>query len=91
MISKNKNRMIIVLTAFAAFLATFNETFLNIAFDSICASFWVEFSLVQWLATAYMLGAAIMIPVSSFLYRKIPTKVLFLCTLGFLIVGSIVA
>ena len=32
MISKSKNIIVFMLTAFAVFLATFNETFLNVAF-----------------------------------------------------------
>ena len=88
---KNKNKIILILTAFAVFLATFNETFLNVAFDSICGNLSVDFGTVQWLATAYMLGAAIMVPVSAFLYREVPTKALFLITVGFYIVGSVVA
>ncbi len=82
--------LILAVCAFASFLATFNETFLNIAFTPIMKDFGVSVSTVQWLTTAYMLGAAIMVPVSSFLYRKFRTKPLFLFTVGLLISGSVV-
>ncbi len=88
--NKKQALFIFIICAFSAFLATFNETFLNVGFSSIATSLSVDFSLVQWLATAYMLGAAVMVPVSAFLYRKIPTKVLYLITVGCFIVGSIV-
>lgn len=81
---------ILVVTAFASFLATFNETFLNVAFTPIMKDFGVSVSTVQWLTTAYMLGAAIMVPISSFMYRKFKTKPLFLVTVSFLIVGSLI-
>ena len=88
---KNKKPvLILVVAAFAAFIATFNETFLNIAFTPIMKDFDVSVSTVQWLTTAYMLGAAIMVPVSSFLYRKFQVKPLFLFTVGLLIVGSLI-
>lgn len=82
--------LILAVCAFASFLATFNETFLNIAFTPIMKDFNVSVSTVQWLTTAYMLGAAIMVPISSFLYRKFKTKPLFLFTVGLLITGSLI-
>ena len=85
-----KPLLILIVTAFASFLATFNETFLNIAFTPIMKDFGVSVGTVQWLTTAYMLGAAIMVPISSFMYRKFKTKPLFLFTVCLLIVGSLI-
>ena len=85
-----KPLLILLVAAFGAFLGTFNETFLNIALTPIMQDFGVGVSTVQWLTTAYMLGAAIMIPVASFLYRKFATKPLFLFTTSLLIIGSLV-
>lgn len=86
--SKTKNLLCVGVVAFAIFLATFNETFMNVALGQIAQD--TQTNLVAWLVTGYMLGAAVMVPVSSFLYRKIPTKVLFAITMSFLIVGSLV-
>lgn len=88
--SKNRSGLVIAAAAFAAFLATFNETFLNVAFTPIMEDLNISVSTVQWLATAYMLGAAVMVPVSAFAYRKIPTKPLFIFTVGLLSAGSII-
>ncbi|MBQ8761924.1 MAG: MFS transporter [Clostridia bacterium] len=87
--TKNKTIPVFIVAAFAVFLATFNETFMNVALADMCASLGVGFSTIQWLVTAYMLGAAIMVPVSAFMFRKVPTKILFLCTVGCFIVGSL--
>lgn len=73
-----KPAAILAVAAFAAFLATFNETFLNVGFAPIMADLAVDVSTVQWLATAYMLGAAVMVPVSAFAYRSFPTPPLVL-------------
>lgn len=83
-------RRAVFVAAFAAFLATFNETYLNIAFTPIMEELGVSITTVQWLATAYMLGAAVMVPVSAFLYRKVPTRRLFVITVAFLVVGSVI-
>ncbi len=83
-------RLVVFVAAFSAFLATFNETFLNVSFSAVMRDFGVSVGTVQWLATAYMLGAAVMVPVSAFLYRSIKTKPLYLFTVGLLIVGSVI-
>lgn len=90
MISTRKPQTIVAVAAFAAFLATFNETFLNVAFAPIMVDLQVDVSTVQWLATAYMLGAAVMVPVSAFAYRSVPTRPLFLVTVALLVAGSVV-
>lgn len=83
-------RLILAVAAFAAFLATFNETFMNVGFVPIMTDLGVTAATVQWLATGYMLAAAVMVPVSAFAYRSIPTKPLFMLTAGLLVIGSIV-
>lgn len=80
----------LIVAAFAAFLATFNETFLNVGFAPIMADLAVDVSTVQWLATAYMLGAAVMVPVSAFAYRSFSTRPLFCTTTALLVIGSVV-
>ncbi|MDR0837694.1 MAG: MFS transporter [Propionibacteriaceae bacterium] len=87
----NKSPILIVaVAAFAAFIATFNETFMNVGFAPIMEDLHVGPDTVQWLATGYMLAAAVMVPVSAFAYRSIPTKPLFMLTTGLLLAGSIV-
>ncbi|MEC4184441.1 MFS transporter [Adlercreutzia sp. R21] len=85
-----KPAAILAVAAFAAFLATFNETFLNVGFAPIMADLGVDVSAVQWLATAYMLGAAVMVPVSAFAYRSFPTRPLFCATAALLVIGSVI-
>jgi DHA2 family lincomycin resistance protein-like MFS transporter len=88
--ARNNPKIIIAVAALAVFLATFNETFLGVAFAPIMNDFGIGVSTVQWLATAYMLGAAVMVPVSAFLYRSIPTRALFLSIIALLVIGSVV-
>lgn len=89
MIKTNKSYLTFMVAALAALLSTFNETFMNIALAGMCVQLAVPFSTIQWLVTAYMLGAAIMVPISAYLFRKIPTKILFLSVMSFFIVGSV--
>ena len=84
-------KAVIVVAAFAAFLATFNETYLNVAFAPIMNDLEVDVNTVQWLATGYMLGAAVMVPVSAFAYRSLKTRPLFCATVALLVIGSVIA
>ena len=83
-------KAVIVVAAFAAFLATFNETYLNVGFAPIMADLGVDVNTVQWLATGYMLGAAVMVPVSAFAYRSLKTRPLFCATVALLVIGSVI-
>ncbi len=87
---RNRSQTIMIAAALAAFLATFNETFLNVGFTPIMADFGIGVSTVQWLATAYMLGAAVMTPTSGFFIARFNTKSLFLATASFLVIGGVV-
>lgn len=81
---------ILFVVAFSTLLATFNETFLNVALTPIMADLAVDTATVQWVTTAYMLAAAIMVPVTGFLYRSVPTNRLLLIALALLLVGTVI-
>ncbi|WP_257162076.1 MFS transporter [Corynebacterium cystitidis] len=85
-----KQSLTIMIAALAAFIATFNETFLNVGFTPMMADFGVDVSTIQWLATAYILGAAVMTPTAGFFMRRFGTKPLFLATTSTLIIGGII-
>ncbi|WP_434593342.1 MFS transporter [Brevibacterium sp. 1718] len=80
----------IAVAAAAAFLATFNETFLNVAFTPIMADFGVAVTTVQWLTTAYLLVAAVFVPVANVLYHRFPTRSLFVSVVAVMVIGSLV-
>lgn len=82
--------MVLFVIAYTSLLATFNETFLNVALTPIMSDLNVDANTVQWVATAYMLCAAIMVPITGFLYRSIRTRRLFVAALCFLLVGTVV-
>ncbi len=52
--SAQRATWMIAVAAAAAFLATFNETFLNVAFTPIMQDFNVDVNTVQWLTTGYL-------------------------------------
>lgn len=88
--SQKRAAWMIAVAAAAAFLATFNETFLNVAFTPIMQDFNVDVNTVQWLTTGYLLVAAVFVPVSNVLYHRFPTRPLFVAVVAIMVVGSIV-
>ena len=80
--------LIIAIAAAAAFLATFNETFLNVAFTPIMQDFGIDVGAVQWLTTGYLLVAAVFVPVSIVLYHRFPTRGLVVVVLAIMVLGS---
>lgn len=81
---------VLFVIAVSAFLATFNETFLNVALTPIMQDYAISFSEVQWVSTAYMLVAAVTVPVTGFLYRDIPTRPLNITALALLLIGTLI-
>jgi MFS transporter, DHA2 family, lincomycin resistance protein len=88
--SPKRAAWMIAVAAAAAFLATFNETFLNVAFTPIMEDFNVDVNTVQWLTTGYLLVAAVFVPVSNVLYHRFPTRPLFVAVVAIMVVGSVV-
>ena len=90
MTSTIKSGRVLFVAGYATFLATFNETFLNVALNPIMKDLSVNAGIVQWVTTAYMLAAAVMVPVAGFLYKKIRTSRLMALSLILLVVGSVI-
>lgn len=88
---KINSTVIISVLVFSAFIATFNETVLNVALSAIMKEMNVTPGIVQWLVTAYMIVTSVMVPVTAFLIQTFKTKNLFLSALGLLLLGTVCA
>ncbi|MFL0168173.1 MDR family MFS transporter [Candidatus Clostridium helianthi] len=82
---------IIAILVASAFVATFNETILNVALSAIMKDMNVSAGTVQWLITAYMTVAAVMVPITAFLIQSFKTRKLFLSAIALLLIGTICA
>lgn len=82
---------IIAVLVLSAFIATFNETILNVALSGIMKEMSVTTATVQWLITAYMIVTSVMVPVTAFLIQTFKTRNLFFSALGLLLIGTICA
>lgn len=73
-----------------AFFAILNETLLNIALTTLMKEFSVSLATVQWMATGFMLVMGVVIPISALLLQWFTTRQMFLSTMIFFTIGTIV-
>jgi len=70
------------------FMAVLDATIVNVALAKIMASFGVEVEKVEWVATAYMLAFAVLLPTSSWIADRLGYKRTYMLALVFFTVGS---
>ncbi len=75
----------------AGFVGLFSETALNIALGELSHIFGVDATTIQWLATGYFLTLGIIVPVTGILMQKFTTRQMFMASLFFSIIGTVIA
>jgi DHA2 family lincomycin resistance protein-like MFS transporter len=75
----------------AGFVGLFSETALNIALGELSNIFGVDATTIQWLATGYFLTLGILVPVTGILMQKFTTRQMFMASLFFSIIGTVIA
>lgn len=73
-----KQLLAIIAAGLFSFCGVLIETATNITFPTLMNEFSVPTSTVQWMTTGNLLMMGIFIPLSSYLKRRFPTKMLFL-------------
>ncbi|GAA4366874.1 MDR family MFS transporter [Paeniglutamicibacter cryotolerans] len=75
----------------AAFVVILNETIMNVALPRLMEEFQVSASAIQWLATAFMLTMAVVIPMTGFLLQRLPIRTVFILAIGLFSTGTLLA
>lgn len=88
MTEKNKKILLFVLIV-GCFLSTLNQTLLNVALSSFMDVFDVSATTVQWVSTGFMLVNGVLVPITAFLMKRFTTRQLFISSMLFLLIGSI--
>lgn len=89
--NKNSTKKVLFILLLGGFLSLLNETALSIAFPQIMLQYNISVGTVQWLTTIYVYVSGVVFLISAFLIERFSTRRLFLSSMGFLIVGTIVA
>ena len=88
----SRNDLAIIFTMLiATFVVILNETIMNVAIPKLMVEFGVNASTAQWLATAFMLVMAILIPTTGFLMQRFSTRTLFLTAMSAFSLGTLIA
>ena len=82
---------VIISFVIAGFIGLFNETALNMALNSLIVSFGIHETTAQWLTTGYLLTLGILVPVSGLILQWFTTRQLFITSLIFSIIGTLIA
>ncbi|WP_066252878.1 DHA2 family efflux MFS transporter permease subunit [Neobacillus drentensis] len=86
--SINKKVLLTVLIL-GCFLSTLNQTLLNVALSNLMDVFSVSPTTVQWLSTGFMLVNGVLVPITAYLMKRFSTRQLFISSMLFLLIGSI--
>lgn len=89
--TSRRDMAIIFTMLIATFVVILNETIMNVAIPKLMLEFAVNASTAQWLATAFMLVMAILIPTTGFLMQRFSTRTLFLTAMSLFSLGTLVA
>ena len=89
-VSADGNRVIWLLLA-AAFVAILNETTMGVAIPHLITDLGITAVAAQWLTTAFMLTMAVVIPITGFLLRRFPTRVMFIAAMSLFSLGTLIA
>lgn len=89
MSQENNNKVLLTVLILGCFLSTLNQTLLNVALSNLMDAFSVSTTTVQWLSTGFMLVNGVLVPITAYLMKRFSTRQLFICSLLFLLIGSI--
>ncbi|SFL71493.1 drug resistance transporter, EmrB/QacA subfamily [Gracilibacillus orientalis] len=72
------------------FLSVLNQTLLNVALSNLMDIFNVTATTVQWLSTGFLLVNGVLIPTTAFLMKRFTTRQLFISSMLFLLLGTVI-
>ncbi|MED1666503.1 DHA2 family efflux MFS transporter permease subunit [Brevibacillus laterosporus] len=89
-LSERAKTILLVVLIMGCFLSTLNQTLLNVALSNLMDVFQVDAATIQWLSTGFMLVNGVLVPITAFLMKRFTTRQLFISSMGFLLIGSII-
>lgn len=90
-IPSSTKKVLLIIMIIGTFFSTLNQTLLNVALSDLMIVFDVNTATIQWLATGFMLVNGVLVPITAYLMNRFSTRQLFISSLLFLLIGSIVA
>jgi DHA2 family lincomycin resistance protein-like MFS transporter len=86
-----RDRTVISVLLVATFVVILNETIMAVALPVLMTDLGVLPSVGQWLTAGFLLTMSVIIPITGFLIRRVPTRVLFGTAMGLFSLGTLIA
>lgn len=86
-----RDRTVIAVLLVSTFVVILNETIMSVALPVLLTDLRVEASVGQWLTAGFLLTMSVVIPITGFLIRRIPTRRLYGIAMALFSVGTLVA
>lgn len=87
----SRSRLVIWVLLVSAFVVSLNETVMSVALPVLMTELQVEASVGQWLTTGFLLTMSVVIPITGFLIRRVPTRTLFAAAMLLFSAGTLLA
>lgn len=87
--SQSNNKVLLIVLISGCFLSTLNQTLLNVALSDLMVVFSVSPTTIQWISTGFMLVNGVLVPITAYLMRRFSTRQLFISSMLFLLIGSV--
>jgi DHA2 family lincomycin resistance protein-like MFS transporter len=86
-----RDRTVIGVLLVSTFVVILNETIMSVALPVLMADLRVDASVGQWLTAGFLLTMSVVIPITGFLIRRIPTRRLFGIAMALFSTGTFLA
>ena len=86
-----RDRTVIGVLLVSTFVVILNETIMSVALPVLMADLAVEASVGQWLTAGFLLTMSVVIPITGFLIRRVPTRTLFAAAMTLFSAGTLLA
>jgi DHA2 family lincomycin resistance protein-like MFS transporter len=86
-----RGRTVIGVLLVSTFVVILNETIMSVALPVLMTDLGVEASVGQWLTAGFLLTMSVVIPVTGFLIRRVPTRTLFGAAMALFSSGTLLA
>lgn len=88
MMSKGFRWRVVAVVALGMFMAILDNTIVSVTLPQMQKAFNTDFSTITWIATAYFLAQAAVIPIVGYLGDRVGSKLVFLTSLTLFTIGS---
>jgi MFS transporter, DHA2 family, lincomycin resistance protein len=75
----------------SSFVVILNETIMSVALPVLLADLQVDATVGQWLTAGFLLTMSVVIPITGFLIRRIPTRSLYALAMSLFTTGTLIA